>query len=122
LASPVIAAVAATLALAASAAPPGSPAACRTVHGRMSLWNGAPTVRLAVIGTHRVLGVRLPGDSFEHLPAAVTRLWDGLGDEARWKSAITGDFLVCAQTPSRPGRMQMVEVTDAARLRLSPGR
>jgi hypothetical protein len=116
----MIAALAAVLALAGGGASSDSTNGCRTVHGRMALWNGTPTVRIRVIGTQRTLGVALADDSFEHLPAAVTHLWDALDDEARWKTAIFGDFRVCAVTQSRPGRMQMVTVTDASRLVLGP--
>src|SRR5204863_4706193 len=38
------------LALAAQAA--AASESCRTVHGRMDLWNGTPSVRIWVIGTH----------------------------------------------------------------------
>lgn len=34
-------------------------AACFSVHGRLSNWNGNPTQRIWIIGTKRVLGVRV---------------------------------------------------------------
>jgi hypothetical protein len=103
------------LAMAASLTTSG---ACRTVHGRMDLWNGAPTVRIWVTGTRRVLGVEQPTQSFDDLPPAVQRIWRG--GEADWATAIYGDFEVCALTPRRPGRMQQVRLVDARRLSARP--
>jgi hypothetical protein len=59
------------LALAAAAEP------CRTVHGRMELWNGAPSVRIWVVGPKRVLGVVHKQASFKDLPLAVRQIWTG---------------------------------------------
>ena len=95
-------------------------ATCRDVHGRLSLHNGAPTARIWVVGTHRVLGVLQPNESFSDLPASVRQLWAGKTNEAIWASEIVGDFEVCAVTASRVGRMQMVKVTAAKHLVLKP--
>ncbi len=93
--------------------------ACRTVHGRMSLANGAPTVRIWVIGSNRVLGVVQQNERFDDLPANVRRIWAADGDDAMWRSDLFGHFRVCAVTPSRPGRMQLVSLKAASDLRRS---
>jgi hypothetical protein len=102
-----LAGLAAAIASAAQAEP------CRTVHGRMSLANGAPTVRIWVIGTRRMLGVVQPHERFDDLPANVRELWSRGGDEAMWATELYGDFRVCPVGPSRPGRMQMVMLSGA---------
>ena len=69
--------------------------ACHTVHGRMDLWNGAPTVRIWVIGTHRLLGVAQHKESFDDLPDAVRRIWTGRNadaDSGRPRSMATSGF------------------------------
>ncbi|WP_372782527.1 hypothetical protein [Phenylobacterium sp.] len=103
-------------ALAAFVLVAATPDSCRTVHGRMDLWNGAPTVRIRVIGTRRVLGVVQPHERFDDLPPSVRRIWTGQDADADWKTSITGDFKVCAVRPERPGRMPRVRLIAAGRL------
>jgi hypothetical protein len=104
----------ALLGLAAAAAAHAEP--CRTVHGRMSMANGAPSVRIWVTGTHRILGVVQPHERFEDLPANVRAIWSRSGDVAMWATDLYGDFRVCPITPSQPGRMQMVTLASATGL------
>jgi hypothetical protein len=77
-------------------------AACFTLHGRLSAWNGTPTGRIWRVGTKRTLGVQdefpLPPELLEH---------ENFGTEM-W-----GDFEVCPFTPEKPGAMQMVCVQSA---------
>ncbi len=89
---------------------------CKTIHGSMDLWNGTPTVRIQVIGTHRVLGVVQPNERLDDLPSSVRRFWTGKDAEADWKTSIVGDFAVCPVAAERPGRMRMVRLVDARRL------
>jgi hypothetical protein len=107
----------AALAVAAALAGP-----CRTVHGRMDLWNGAPTVRIWLAGTHRVLGVEQQTETFDDLPPGVRRIWTGKDTDADWATAIYGDFRVCAVTEARPGRMQRVRLIGATHLAPRPRR
>jgi len=93
---------------------------CRTVHGRMSLFNGTPSVRIWVIGSHRMLGVIQAHETFADLPANVRQLWSAHGDDAMWSSDLFGDFRVCPLTRDRPGHMQPVRLEEAANLRLRP--
>ena len=94
--------------------------ACRTVHGRMFMANGAPSVRIGIVGSRRILGVVQPHESFQDLPSNVRQLWSAGGDEDMWKSDLFGDFRVCGLAPDRAGRMQLVRIEQAARLRVRP--
>jgi len=76
---------------------------CRIVHGRMTLANGAPSVRIWVVGTRRVLGVVQQHESFDDLPANIRGLWGAHGDDAMWSSYLFGNFRVCAITRSKSG-------------------
>lgn len=93
---------------------------CRTVRGRMSLANGTPSVRIWVVGTHRVLGVVQQDESFGDLPANVRHLWAAHGDDAMWSSDLFGDFRVCPVAVNKPGHMQLVRLNEATRLTVRP--
>jgi hypothetical protein len=93
---------------------------CRTVHGRMTLANGTPSVRIWVIGSQRVLGVVQQDESFNDLPANIRQLWAAHGDDAMWSSYLFGDFTVCPVTKSEPGHMQLVSLRDGKRLHVRP--
>jgi hypothetical protein len=106
------------LALAAQAA--AASESCRTVHGRMDLWNGTPSVRIWVIGTHRVLGVEQRDEKLDDLPAEVRRIWSGKDPETDWRTSIYGDFTVCPVAAYQPGRMQHVRLAGAQHLSARP--
>jgi hypothetical protein len=72
-------------------------AACFTVHGHISNWNGNPTRRIWITGTKRMLGVRDGTD----LPAPLN---EALGD---FDHEVNGDFDFCPFTPQKPGVMQV---------------
>jgi hypothetical protein len=108
---------------AAAAAQPGAPCRthpdlvgrCRTVHGRLSVWNGTPSLRIWIVGTRRILGVsewRMAEMERDLLPANV---WAAFGDDPPGRQ-LFGDFLVCPFARERPRRMQMVCVARATRL------
>jgi hypothetical protein len=78
--------------------------ACFTVHGRLSAWNGSPTMRIWRVGTHRMLGTR-----DDPLPL-------NLAKEMDWGVEAWGDFLVCPITRERPGVMQTVCIESADHL------
>ena len=77
--------------------------ACFTVHGRLSAWNGSPTMRIWRAGTKRILGDHddwpLPEELAEHMG---------------WDVEAWGDFEVCPFTKERPGAMQMVCIESAS--------
>ena len=82
---------------------------CFVVHGRLSVYNGAPAVRLRRIGTRRVLGVseqRFNLPEYRNLPEDLTEQLNG-------DNEIIGDFLVCPFTKSKPREMQLVCIESA---------
>ncbi len=81
-----------------------------TVHGRLSAWNGAPTHRIWIIGTHRLLGVHA-GTAMPDNLLPLTQTFD---------VQVVGDFVLCPVTRSRPGVMQMVRILSATKLHSQP--
>ena len=82
---------------------------CFSVRGRLSVYNGAPAVRIWRIGTRRVLGISeqrfsLPG--YRNLPESVAHELSG-------DNEILGDFLVCPFTKPKPREMQLVCIESA---------
>jgi len=122
--TPLLVALALVVAdVAAAAAPPRSPCRthpdlvgrCRIVHGRLSVSNGTPSLRIWIVGTRRILGVsewRMAEWERELLPANV---WAAFGDHPLDRE-IFGNFEVCPFTRDRPGWMQMICVARATRL------
>ena len=103
-------ALAATLALGAN--PTGTTCAtdqrlsgpCFKVRGRLSLWNGAPSVRIWVVGTKRILGVsegRFTPDHYALLPAPLPQTLD-------WETDYFGSYAVCPFEPDTRGTMRLV--------------
>lgn len=76
--------------------------ACFTVRGRLSLWNGSPSLRIWRVGTNRILGVQ----DDDPLPESLAKQMD-------WGIEAWGDFDVCPFTKERPGVMQMICVESA---------
>lgn len=77
---------------------------CFTVHGRLSVYNGAPTLRIWKVGTRRMLGVseqRFAVAGYRNIP-------EDIGKQVTFDTALYGDYLVCPFTRSRPGEMQLV--------------
>jgi len=77
--------------------------ACFTVHGRLSAWNGTPTMRIWRVGTNRILG------DHDDWP-----LPEGLAEHMSWDVEAWGDFEVCPFTKEQPGVMQMVCINSAS--------
>ena len=82
---------------------------CFAVRGRLSVYNGAPAIRLWRMGTRRVLGIseqrfNLPG--YRNLPESLTQQLSG-------NTEIVGDFLVCPFTRPKPHEMQLVCIESA---------
>ena len=84
-------------------------AACFSVHGRLSNWNGNPTQRIWIIGTKRMLGIREDTD----LPPSLEKRMGRFDDVA------TGDFEVCPLTTEKPGHMQIVCVASVSGIQMS---
>lgn len=90
---------------------------CHVTHGRLSVANGTPSLRIWKVGTKRMLGVQTPDgeeDGPNLLPKAVEdRLHPVRG---LWGFRVYGDYLVCPLTKERTGWMQMVCIESATRL------
>jgi hypothetical protein len=90
--------------------------ACFTFRGRMSSWNGAPSVRIWRVGTKRILGVseqRFRLDGYCNLPR-------DLAGKLSWDTDLFGEFTVCPFTQEKPGAMRMVCVESGANLEVRP--
>ena len=89
---------------------------CFTIRGRMSYYNGTPSVRIWRIGTTRILGVsegrfKIPG--FVNLPRKIE-------SKLSLHTDLFGDFVVCPFTPDEPGVMRLVCVDSAKDLKVRP--
>lgn len=84
---------------------------CFTVRGRLSLYNGSPTIRLWRSGTRRMLGVSSSYSEagYSSIPAEMER-------QLNWETELWGDFEVCPFTPRRPGEMQMICIESGKNL------
>jgi hypothetical protein len=80
-----------------------------TVHGRLSRYNGNPSHRIWIIGTHRLLGV---SESIDEVPSMPKELFGFLSSER----AVFGDFVVEAVTPYKQGAMQMVRIVSVSKI------
>jgi len=93
---------------------PALVAPCFEVHGRAFASNGAPSMRVAIASTKRLLGV-VPSEN-EIAPRC-------LRSNVTFHSDVTGRFVACPFTPQRSGAMQMVciEAVRDATVRASGG-
>ena len=85
---------------------------CFRVHGRLSVYNGAPALRLFNLGTKRVLGIseqRFAVPGFSNVPEEITSHID----QAK---TLIGDYVVCPFTHQRRGEMQMVCIEKVSKL------
>ncbi len=86
------------------------------VHGALSLYNGAPSVRLWRIGTNRILGVS-EGRSYVE---GYCNLSKWLQDKLGWNTEVIGDFEVYPFTKDKPGVMQLICLDTAYNLKVIP--
>lgn len=75
--------------------------ACFKIHGRLSAWNGTPTMRIWRTGTNRILGVH-----DDIMP-------ESLASQLNWDLEAYGDYLVCPFSEQKPGAMQSVCIEEA---------
>jgi hypothetical protein len=80
-----------------------------TVHGRLSRYNGNPSHRIWIVGTHRLLGV---SESIDEVPSMPMELLAFLSSDQE----VFADFVVEALTPSKPGTMQMVRIVSVSKI------
>jgi hypothetical protein len=94
---------------------PNLEGACFTVHGRLFLANGTPRVRIALVGTNRILGVldrQVRGESDEVIPTAVKVL---LTSDPSFVD-VYGDYEVCPFEKDSTGSMRTVCIERASHL------
>ncbi|HET6862815.1 MAG TPA: hypothetical protein VFH91_07195 [Pyrinomonadaceae bacterium] len=85
---------------------------CFTVYGRLSAYNGAPTLRIWKIGTRRMLGVseqRFQEDGYINIP-------DEIRNRVNFETDLLGNFLICPFTRQRTGEMQLVCIESGKNL------
>jgi len=85
---------------------------CFTVHGRLSVYNGAPALRIWKIGTKRILGVsdqRFAVDGYSNIPEDIRSRVDQ-------DNSLTGYFRVCPFTKQRANEMQLVCIESGTKL------
>jgi len=87
---------------------------CFSVHGRLSVYNGTPSIRLWPIGTKRLLGIIDPNDA-SNAPGP-TVLPGEIKNKLDWDKDVLGDFLVCPLTRQQPGKMQTVCIESGKNL------
>ncbi|SRR5260370_37685911 len=82
---------------------------CSTVHGRLSVYNGNPAIRLVRLGTKRILGIsdqRFKLPDYRNIP-------ESLAQQLNSENELVGNFQVCPFTRSRPGEMQLICIESA---------
>jgi hypothetical protein len=79
---------------------------CFSVHGRLSVYNGTPSIRLWPMGTKRLLGIIDPKDT-SNAPGP-TILPDDIKKKLDWNKDVFGDFVVCPLARQQTRRMQTV--------------
>jgi hypothetical protein len=89
---------------------------CFNVHGRLSVYNGTPSIRLWPIGSKRLLGILDPRDTSNAPGPSI--LPTSISGKLDWNKKVVGDFLVCPLTQSKPGRMQTVCIESGKNLRI----
>lgn len=85
---------------------------CFTLHGRLSVYNGAPALRLWKVGSRRMLGIseqRFTVAGYRNVP-------ENIESQLNQDVAIFGDFLVCPFTPPRPKEMRLVCIEEGKNL------
>lgn len=80
---------------------------CFEVHGRISVSNGTPSVRLWPIGTERLIGI---------LPSEAEIMPESIKNNLKADIVIYGDYLICPFTKAKAGQMQFACIESASNL------
>lgn len=88
-----------------------TPSDCYVVHGRLAVGNGAPSARIWLIGTQRILGIP-DGPSGNEDATLPKNVRDALGPDP-FSVRVFADFEVCPLTPDKPGYMRLVTLQSA---------
>src|SRR5215813_14190442 len=85
---------------------------CFRVRGKLSVYNGAPAVRLLNTATRRMLGIseqRFNLTGYRNLPESIEQ-------QLNQDTDLVGDFLVCPFTKSKPHEMQLICIESVKNL------
>jgi len=85
---------------------------CFTVRGRLTVYNGAPALRIWKIKTKRILGVseqRFAVAGYRNIP-------ENIRAEIDQDKALFGDYVVCPFTKPKENEMQMVCIEKVTNL------
>lgn len=74
---------------------------CKTIRGRLSLYNGNPGFRIWIVGTNRMLGV-VPSEC-EIMPEDLLNIF-----KTNVNAKVFADFEICPFTAEKEGHMQFV--------------
>lgn len=88
---------------------------CFNVHGKLSVYSGAPAIRIWKIGTKRILGVsdqRFAVAGYRNIP-------QDLQQQINQDVSIIGNYLVCPFTSSKPAEMQLICIDKAKNLEVT---
>src|SRR5436309_16076349 len=89
---------------------------CFTVHGRLAVYNGTPSIRLWPIRSKRLLGVLDPMDTSNAPGPSI--LPTSIKGQLDWDKNVFGDFLVCPLSRAVAGRMQTICIESGKNLRV----
>ncbi len=84
---------------------------CKTIHGRLSVYNGTPSLRIWVVGTKRLLGV-VPSES-EIMPDKLLNIF-----KQNIAARVFADFEVCPFSIEKEGHMQSVCIESFSNVRV----
>jgi hypothetical protein len=89
---------------------------CFVVKGRLSVYNGAPALRIQKLGTRRMLGVseqRFAMEGYRNVPEEISAKLDQ-------DKLLYGDYTVCPFTKAQKGEMQLVCIEKGSKLVVKP--
>ena len=87
------------------------------IHGRLQCYNGNPSLRICIIGSNRILGVRQVDENDPETPSIPQRLLDIFNDGRGWfTKRMYGDFTVEPLRHDIKGTMRPVRVLSVSNL------
>jgi hypothetical protein len=87
------------------------------IHGRLQCYNGSPSLRIWIIGSNRILGVRQVDENDPEKPSIPQRLFDIFNDGRGWFIKIMyGDFTVEPLGHDIKGTMRHIKVLSVKNL------
>lgn len=89
---------------------------CFEVKGKLSVYNGAPSLRIWKLGSKRILGI---SEQRYALPD-VRKVPEEVEQAIKPEVDLFGDYTVCPLTKSKPGVMQFVCVDKVRNLTVRP--